>query len=105
MNMRIAIIFSALLGLALSLPSQTPTTTPAPVVKTPDLTNTEKLAIAQLQNEFSTLQQAQRKASQDLQDFEKEIETAHPGYIFDAAQGSLIPKPAPKPLPDTKKGK
>lgn len=87
--MRLAIIFSAILLVCLSLPAQTP----APK---PQLTSTEKLALRTLQTEFATLQKEQAQVVKDLQEFQKEVEATHPGYVFDPEDETLAVKPAPK---------
>ena len=96
MNMRLAIIFSAILLTGLSLPAQTPApaSTPQPV---PQLSSAEKLAVKALQTEFTEWQKLQAEATKDLQNFERDVELAHPGYQFDTTSGGLMAKPAPVP--------
>lgn len=96
--MRLAIIFSAILLVCLSLPAQTP----APK---PQLTSTEKLALKTIQTEFAELQKEQAQVVKDLQEFQKEVEATHPGYVFDPTDGTLAVKPEPKKdtLPTEKK--
>ena len=96
MNMRLAIIFSAILLVCLSLPAQTPAPAPTPQ-PVPQLTSAEKLAVKALQTEFTNFQKLQADATKDLQDFERDVELAHPGYQFDPNTATLIAKPAPAP--------
>lgn len=69
-------------------------TAATPVEKTPELSNLEKLAFQALSSEFNTLQQEEKKASNDLSEFQKAVATNHPGYHFDSATG--LAKDAPK---------
>ena len=66
----------------------------------PKLTKTETLAIHQIQQEFDKISQLQQQVNTDLADFYVDVSKTHPGYVFDAQSGTLVP--APKPDDKTK---
>ncbi len=75
-------------------------------VKAPELTKVESLALQTLQQEFYQIQQAQQKATKDLAEFQKEVETQHPGYRLDISTLKLIPvETKSETKPEVQKGK
>jgi septal ring factor EnvC (AmiA/AmiB activator) len=55
----------------------------------PQLTATEKLAVAQLAQELKAAQDAQQKFAKDLQDVQDDFKKAHPGWKFDPEKGVI----------------
>jgi hypothetical protein len=61
-------------------------TAQAPAVS-PQLSNTEKIAIAHVQEEFDIANKALVKARQDLQSLKDDFAIEHPGWHFDEVKG------------------
>jgi len=82
-----------------------PATAPAPTVTEPapqlteQLTELERTRLENLQLKFQLLQQQQQQLQQSYADTVRQIQTEHPGYIFDAQTSTLRKQLAPTAAP------
>ena len=53
----------------------------------PEMSNTEKLALQTISQEFELANKATKKAQDDLSAFKADFAKAHPGWQFDEAKG------------------
>ena len=74
--------------------------TTAPVTEAlPQLTELERTRLENLQLKFQLLQQQQQQLQQSYADTVRQIQTEHPGYIFDAQSSTLRKQPSPATAP------
>lgn len=102
--LRVSFLVLLLVSAAAAFTQTKPAPAPAPAVSetAPQITELERTKLENLGLKFQLLQQQQQQLQQSYAETVRQIQTEHPGYIFDAQTSTLRKQPAPAAKPTAK---